>query len=69
MFGVFDPAAGEDVLVPLGVVDGGLPGWTKYEGDQSRSAGMMEGAEVRMDSSDGGPLVNTGARMLWRIVK
>ena len=38
LFGVFDPAADEDVLVPLGAVDGLLPGRTKHECDRLRSA-------------------------------
>ncbi|EDR12181.1 uncharacterized protein LACBIDRAFT_323266 [Laccaria bicolor S238N-H82] len=38
MFGVFDPAADEDVLVPLGAIDGVLPGHTKYKCDWLRSA-------------------------------
>ena len=31
MFGTFDLAADEDVLVPMGAVDGILPGRTEYE--------------------------------------
>ena len=38
LFGVFDLAADEDILVPLGAIDGILPGRTKYECDRLRSA-------------------------------
>ena len=38
IFGVFDPTADEDVLVPMGVVDGVLPGQSKYECNRLRSA-------------------------------
>ena len=31
MFGTFDLAADEDVLVPMGAVDGILPGQTEYK--------------------------------------
>jgi hypothetical protein len=38
MFGKFDPSADEDVLVPLGAIDGVIPGSTKHECDQLRCA-------------------------------
>lgn len=38
LFGAFNPAADEDVLVRLGATDGILPGRTKYECDKLRSA-------------------------------
>ena len=38
LFGAFDPAANEDILVPLGAIDRILPGQTKYECDRLRSA-------------------------------
>ena len=37
LFGAFDLAADEDILVPLGAIDGILPGRTKYECDHLRS--------------------------------
>ena len=37
LFGAFDPAADEDILVPLGAINGILPGWMKYECDRLRS--------------------------------
>ena len=37
MFGTFDLAADEDILVPMGAVDGILPGRTEYECNQLRS--------------------------------
>jgi hypothetical protein len=38
MFGTFNPAVDDDVLVPLGAIEGMLPGRTKYECDRLRSA-------------------------------
>ena len=38
MFGTFDLAADEDVLIPMGAVDGVLPGRTEYECNRLRSA-------------------------------
>ena len=31
IFGTFDPAADEDILLPMGAVDGVLPGQSEYE--------------------------------------
>jgi hypothetical protein len=33
MFGGFDPAANDDILVPLGAIDGVMEGRTKYDCD------------------------------------
>ena len=41
MFGAFNPAVDEDVLVPLGAVDGVLPGRSKHECDRLRNAVEM----------------------------
>ena len=38
IFGTFDSAEDEDVLVPMGAVDGVLPGRTEYECNRLRSA-------------------------------
>ena len=38
IFGTFDPAAEEDVLVPMRAVDGILPGRTEYECNRLRGA-------------------------------
>ena len=54
MFGVFDPATAEDVLVLLGVVDGD----TMYR--RCNDDGRVDFSDL----SDGGPLVHTGARIL-----
>ena len=41
MFGAFNPAVDEDVLVPLGAIDGVLPGRSKHECDCLRNTVEM----------------------------
>ena len=41
MFGAFNPAVDEDVIVPLGAIDGVLPGWLKHECDHLRNTVEM----------------------------
>ena len=38
IFGTFNPAADQDILILMGVVDGVLPGRSEYECNQLRSA-------------------------------